>query len=164
MTARVVFALTVLAIVVLALLLAVHVGRKAELEVESHGSEVGLVVPGPALEPTTTSTKPAPTTVPRRVVRSAPTLRTASAAPAVVDGSVWDRLAACESGGNWHINTGNGYYGGLQFALSSWRGVGGQGYPHQASREEQIHRAVLLKGSGPFSRHWPACSRKLGLG
>lgn len=164
MTARVVFALTVLAVVLLALLLAVHVGRKAQLEVDTLGSEVGLVVPGPALEPTTTTAKPVPTTTTTARARTAPIQAASASRPVVVDGSVWDRLAQCESGGNWSINTGNGYYGGLQFALASWRGVGGQGYPHHASREEQIHRAVLLKGSGPFSRHWPACSRKLGLG
>lgn len=79
-----------------------------------------------------------------------------------VSGGVWDRLAACESGGNWHINTGNGYYGGLQFSLSSWRGVGGSGYPHQASKSEQIKRATMLKNSGGWG-HWPACSAKLGL-
>src|SRR5687768_8553280 len=59
------------------------------------------------------------------------------------DGSVWDRIAACESGGNWAINTGNGYYGGLQFSLSSWRGVGGVGLPSEASREEQIARGQM---------------------
>jgi LysM repeat protein len=77
-------------------------------------------------------------------------------------GGVWDRLAACESGGNWSINTGNGYYGGLQFSLSSWRGVGGSGYPHQASKSEQIRRGEMLRASGGWG-HWPACSAKLGL-
>ena len=48
-------------------------------------------------------------------------------------GSVWDAIAECESNGNWSINTGNGYYGGLQFALGSWRAAGGSGYPHHAS-------------------------------
>lgn len=76
--------------------------------------------------------------------------------------SVWDQLAACESGGNWAINTGNGYYGGLQFSLSSWRGVGGSGYPHQASKAEQIKRAEILRSSGGWG-HWPACAAKLGL-
>ncbi len=76
--------------------------------------------------------------------------------------SDWDRLARCESGGNWSINTGNGYYGGLQFSLSSWRGVGGSGYPHQASKSEQIKRARMLRGSGGWG-HWPTCSAKLGL-
>lgn len=85
-----------------------------------------------------------------------------AAAPAVSTGSVWDSLAACESGGNWHINTGNGYYGGLQFSLSSWRGVGGTGYPHEASRETQIAMGERLRASGGWG-HWPACSRKLGL-
>jgi hypothetical protein len=75
---------------------------------------------------------------------------------------VWDRLAQCESSGDWHINTGNGYYGGLQFALSSWEWVGGQGYPHEASRDEQIARAeILLERQGWNA--WPACSSQLGL-
>jgi hypothetical protein len=75
---------------------------------------------------------------------------------------VWDRLAQCESGGDWHINTGNGYYGGLQFTLTSWRNVGGSGYPHQHTREEQILRGERLKAIQGWGA-WPACSRKLGL-
>ncbi|GFZ90736.1 hypothetical protein GCM10011359_20110 [Nesterenkonia alkaliphila] len=74
----------------------------------------------------------------------------------------WDRLAQCESSGNWSINTGNGYYGGLQFSESSWRWVGGSGLPHQASKQEQIERAYQLwqrQGWGA----WPSCSRQLGL-
>ncbi|HJQ86860.1 MAG TPA: transglycosylase family protein [Propionibacteriaceae bacterium] len=77
-------------------------------------------------------------------------------------GSVWDRLARCESGGNWSINTGNGYYGGLQFSLSTWRAYGGDGYPHQASREEQIRIAKKLQAAAGWGS-WPACSSKLGL-
>ncbi|WP_157983895.1 transglycosylase family protein, partial [Nesterenkonia muleiensis] len=76
--------------------------------------------------------------------------------------SAWDRLAQCESGGNWSINTGNGYYGGLQFSASSWRWVGGSGLPHQASKQEQIQRAYQLwqrQGWGA----WPSCSQQLGL-
>lgn len=91
--------------------------------------------------------------------------RPAKPKPATVvstGGGVWDRLAKCESGGNWAINTGNGYYGGLQFSLASWRGVGGSGYPHQASREEQISRAEALKSKQGWGA-WPACSSKLGL-
>lgn len=79
------------------------------------------------------------------------------------DGSVWDRLAACEAGGNWAINTGNGYYGGLQFTLSSWQAVGGTGYPNEASREEQIARGQALQSRQGWGA-WPACSAKLGLG
>ena len=86
----------------------------------------------------------------------------AAPAPAVSNGSAWDALAACESGGNWGINTGNGYYGGLQFSLSSWRGVGGTGYPHEASRETQIAMGERLRASGGWG-HWPSCSRKVGL-
>lgn len=76
--------------------------------------------------------------------------------------SVWDSIAACESGGNWAINTGNGFYGGLQFTLSSWQGVGGSGYPNEASREEQIARAVMLQARQGWGA-WPVCSAKVGL-
>ncbi|MBA2279410.1 transglycosylase family protein [Candidatus Saccharibacteria bacterium] len=85
-----------------------------------------------------------------------------STAPAVAGGSVWDRLAQCESGGNWFINTSNGYYGGLQFTLSTWQAVGGSGYPHQNSREEQIARAEILLARSGWGQ-WPACTLKLGL-
>jgi len=76
--------------------------------------------------------------------------------------SVWDSIAACESGGNWSINTGNGFYGGLQFTLGSWRAVGGSGYPNQASKSEQIARAQILQSRQGWGA-WPACSAKLGL-
>jgi LysM repeat protein len=77
-------------------------------------------------------------------------------------GGVWDRLAGCESGGNWSINTGNGYYGGLQFSLSSWRAVGGSGLPSSASKSEQIARAEKLKAIQGWGA-WPACTAKLGI-
>ncbi len=106
---------------------------------------------------------PAPVAVtPKRTQATAVSAPVASTAPAVADGSVWDRLAACESGGNWAINTGNGYYGGVQFSLATWRGVGGSGYPHQNSREEQIKRAEILLARSGWGQ-WPECSRKLGL-
>ncbi|HET6954784.1 MAG TPA: transglycosylase family protein, partial [Acidimicrobiales bacterium] len=89
--------------------------------------------------------------------------RAAAPAPATSGGgSVWDRLAQCESGGNWSINTGNGYYGGLQFSQSSWRAAGGSGSPASASREEQIRVAENLLARQGWGA-WPACSRKLGL-
>jgi resuscitation-promoting factor RpfB len=59
--------------------------------------------------------------------------------------SVWDKIAKCESGGNWHINTGNGYYGGLQFSAATWHSVGGSGLPSDNTREEQIKRAKILQ-------------------
>jgi hypothetical protein len=76
--------------------------------------------------------------------------------------STWEAVAQCESGGNWSINTGNGYFGGLQFNLDSWRWVGGSGYPHEASKAEQIHRAEILHSRQGWNA-WPACSSKLGL-
>ncbi|WP_321164120.1 transglycosylase family protein [Nocardioides sp. Root190] len=77
--------------------------------------------------------------------------------------SVWDRLAQCESGGNWAINTGNGYYGGLQFSLGTWRGNGGPGMPHQASRETQIAIATKVRNASGGYGAWPHCASVLGL-
>lgn len=79
--------------------------------------------------------------------------------------SVWDRLAQCESNGNWHINTGNGYSGGLQFHPNTWRQAGGQRYApeaHMATREQQIAVAESWLARTSWSQ-WPACSAKLGL-
>ncbi|MFL6089013.1 MAG: ubiquitin-like domain-containing protein [Aeromicrobium sp.] len=58
---------------------------------------------------------------------------------------VWDKIAACESGGNWHINTGNGYFGGLQFSAATWHSLGAPGLPNEASRETQIKYAKILQ-------------------
>ncbi|MGP9617257.1 transglycosylase family protein [Arthrobacter sp. AOP36-A1-22] len=77
----------------------------------------------------------------------------------------WKALAKCESGGNWSINTGNGYYGGLQFNRNSWIGAGGGKYaalPHQATPSQQVAVAEKLRANGGWG-HWPACSSKLGL-
>ncbi|ODQ85244.1 resuscitation-promoting factor RpfA, partial [Dietzia alimentaria] len=95
---------------------------------------------------------------------SAAGLALAPAANAAPD-SDWDRLAQCESGGNWGINTGNGYQGGLQFSPSTWAAYGGTQYAptaNQATREQQIAIAEkTLAGQGWGA--WPACSAKLGL-
>jgi hypothetical protein len=72
--------------------------------------------------------------------------------------SRWQGVANCESGGNWSINTGNGYYGGLQFSLSSWRAVGGPGYPHQQSAYTQAVYAERLKARQGLGA-WPHCGR-----
>lgn len=75
---------------------------------------------------------------------------------------IWIKIAECESRQNWSINTGNGYYGGLQFSEGAWASVGGTGKPSDFSREEQIMRGKMLqakRGWGP----WGACSKKLGL-
>lgn len=88
----------------------------------------------------------------------------APAATAAPD-SDWDALAQCEAGGNWAINTGNGFHGGLQFSPSTWSGYGGgefAPYAYQASREEQIvvgERVLAGQGWGA----WPSCSSQLGL-
>jgi hypothetical protein len=69
-----------------------------------------------------------------------------------------ERMAWCESTKRWFINTGNGFYGGLQFTYTTWRSVGGRGYPHKNSKLEQKYRAVKLiqiAGYGP----WPVCGR-----
>lgn len=88
------------------------------------------------------------------------TRSTAAPAPVVTtdDGSVWDRIAACESGGNWAINTGNGYYGGLQFTQATWLGAGGGQYAPRAdlaTREQQIAVASNLA-----LRNWPVCGSR----
>ncbi len=89
----------------------------------------------------------------------------ALSAPAAQADSVWDRVAACESGGDWSINTGNGYYGGLQFSASTWSGFGGGAYAstaNLASKSQQITIAQrVLDGQGPGA--WPSCSIEAGL-
>ncbi|GAB3393713.1 LysM peptidoglycan-binding domain-containing protein [Amycolatopsis echigonensis] len=73
----------------------------------------------------------------------------------------WDAIAQCESGGNWNTNTGNGFYGGLQFTQSTWKAYGGTGSPQGASREQQIAVAErVMQGQGPGA--WPVCSKKAG--
>ncbi|MCX2953294.1 transglycosylase family protein [Lentzea sp. NEAU-D7] len=83
---------------------------------------------------------------------------TANAAPVN-----WDALAQCEASGNWGANTGNGYYGGLQFTQQTWNAYGGQGNPANASREQQIAVAERVAAGQGVNNAWPACSRKLGV-
>ena len=87
------------------------------------------------------------------------------AVPAEAATSVWDKVAQCESGGNWKINTGNGFYGGVQFAASTWKAYGGKTYAsqaHLATKAEQIAIARrVLAGQGPGA--WPTCGRRAGL-
>ncbi len=115
--------------------------------------------------------KPAP---PSRVNRAAAIGATAAfplaglALPATAQAastSTWDRLAQCESGGDWDINTGNGYYGGLQFSSGTWRSFGGEKFAKRAdlaTRPEQITIAEKVLDEQGWGA-WPACSRKLGL-
>jgi hypothetical protein len=102
---------------------------------------------------TTTTQAPAPVSAPAPPV------------PSVPDDSVWDRLAWCESRGNWAMNSGNGFYGGIQFMLSTWLNMGGGQYayyPHEATREQQIEVASRLQAQYGWGQ-WPACSSMLGL-
>ncbi|MEV6830341.1 transglycosylase family protein [Amycolatopsis sp. NPDC051102] len=83
--------------------------------------------------------------------------------PDIGDGSAWDRIAQCESGGNWAINTGNGYYGGLQFDKQTWNAYGGSQYaplPSQASREQQIAVAEKVRDARGGYGAWPVCGKK----
>jgi resuscitation-promoting factor RpfA len=86
----------------------------------------------------------------------------ATAANAATPTSTWDALAQCESGGNWSINTGNGFSGGLQFTSSTWAAYGGTGSPENASREQQIAVAERVQASQGWGA-WPSCSSQLGL-
>jgi len=77
----------------------------------------------------------------------------------------WDALAKCESGGNWHINSGNGYYGGLQFNRSTWLAHGGGAFAqtaNKATREQQITVAARVAAKQGWGA-WPSCSRKAGI-
>src|SRR5215467_3102921 len=90
--------------------------------------------------------------------------RRADAPPVFSNYTIWDRLAVCESGSNWHINTGNGYYGGVQEDMTFWRRYGGMAYasrPDLATREQQIvvaQRGLAVQGWAA----WPRCSRIIG--
>jgi resuscitation-promoting factor RpfA len=91
-------------------------------------------------------------------------LLTAVPADAASD-RTWNRLARCESSGRWHIHTGNGYYGGLQFAPSTWRAYGGRKFARSAHRARRVEQVIIaqrvLHGQGWGA--WPACSRRLNL-
>jgi hypothetical protein len=113
------------------------------------------------LNTTTTTVYVAPVVV----VEAPPVIETSVSS----DGSVWDAIAQCESGGNWAINTGNGFGGGLQFmhqrSYSTWLSFGGGEFspnPWEASREQQIIVAEKVLASSGWGA-WPGCSSKLGL-
>ena len=119
---------------------------------------------GVAEEKETKKAKPA--VIARGTKKAAATAgNTGAAAPAVADGSVWDAIAACESGGDWSINTGNGYHGGLQFNQGTWAAYGGTAYAPTAdlaTREQQIAIAEKTQAAQGWGA-WPACTARLGL-
>ncbi|MEO6882283.1 MAG: transglycosylase family protein [Mycobacteriaceae bacterium] len=125
---------------------------------------VGTKTPPPEPEP---KPKPEPEPAAAAAVQtsSASGGNTGAAAPGVANGGAWDALAQCESGGNWAINSGNGYYGGIQFDQGTWLSNGGGAYaplPSQASREQQIAVASKVQSARGWSP-WPSCSRSVGL-
>ena len=150
-------------------LVALHEAAR-EMRVQAYGKGAVLadietlaqaVAPPTTAPPTTTTAPPPPPPPPPP---PAPEVQPVSSGGGYADPNnpaTWDRLAQCESGGNWAANTGNGYYGGIQFSLSSWQAVGGTGYPHEASRETQIAMGQRLWNQGGWD-HWPACSSQLG--
>ncbi|RJO76355.1 resuscitation-promoting factor [Nocardia panacis] len=86
--------------------------------------------------------------------------------PAVQDGPIWDALARCESNGNWGIDSGNGYFGGIQFDQGTWERQGGTKYAPRAdmaTREEQIAIAEVTRARQGWGA-WPACTSRLGIG
>jgi resuscitation-promoting factor RpfB len=93
-----------------------------------------------------------------------PAANTGAAAPAMMNQGMWDKIAQCESGGNWSINSGNGYYGGLQFDVGTWLGSGGGAYAPNASlatKAQQIavaNRVYAQRGLGPWGCGWAASS------
>jgi hypothetical protein len=118
--------------------------------------------------PTTTTTAKATTTTTAAPKAPPTTVAKALAAPVGADPSstaTWDALARCESGGDWQAvsepRNGVRYYGGLQFALSSWQGLGGSGLPSQASKATQIEMGKRLQARQGWAA-WPTCARRLG--
>lgn len=117
--------------------------------------------PATTAPPTTaTPTTAAPTTAPPEPVADEAGGEYAYGDPRGVQ--VWLDLAHCESHGNWQADTGNGYYGGLQFSLGAWQGVGGSGYPHEHPRDTQIEMGRRLQARHGWGA-WPHCAEELGL-
>jgi hypothetical protein len=125
----------------------------------------------PALTPASVPVAAAPTPVPAAPVVPAPTPVPAAplappapvpAAPVVPSAGVWAELRQCESGDNYTIDTGNGYYGAYQFSEETWQGLGYPGFPNQATPAVQDQAAQQLEARSGWGQ-WPECSVKLGL-
>ncbi len=116
----------------------------------------------PVAEKITVGTKPKPVTQAAPATSSGS--NTGAAAPAMMNEAMWDKIAQCESGGNWSINSGNGYYGGLQFDIQTWIGAGGGAYAPNASlatKAQQIdiaNRVYAQRGLQPWGCGWAATS------
>jgi hypothetical protein len=143
---------------VVALSAALIVGAVLRTGTPDGNTSSAASVPGTVTTPAAQAPAVPPSTVPIAAQTSAPATPTDTGTPV----STWDKVAQCESGGNWATSTGNGFHGGLQFTTSTWRSFGGSGVPHQASRTEQIAVAERVLAAQGW-KAWPACSRKLGL-
>ena len=132
----------------------------APIEATIANITVAPITTVPARRPTPKAT-PAPTTT-----QAPPTTEAPAPAPSGIygdpdDPATWERMAKCEASGNWAANTGNGYYGGLQFSVATWERHGGTGYPHRASKATQIEIGKRLQAAEGWGA-WPGCSRELG--
>jgi len=124
--------------------------------------------PSPTATPTLTATPtpspsptPTPTSTPTPTPTNTPT-PTLTPTPVDVNGDIWEKIADCESHGNWSIDTGNGYFGGLQFSQGAWDSVGGTGKPSDASRDTQIEKGKALQQKRGWGV-WGECAKRLGL-
>lgn len=132
----------------------------------SSSKKTALIIPvvTPSLTPT-----PMPTLTPTPTITPKPTrVPTPTSTPIPLptlnpeDNAIWESLALCETGGNWNTDTGNGYFGGLQFSQGAWNSVGGNGNPAQASKDEQISRGKILQKNRGWGV-WGICAQRLGL-
>jgi Transglycosylase-like domain len=132
--------------------------RTAQAAMQDRLEEARAALAPPPATPPAPPATPAPTPAPAPTPGPAP-----APPPAPSSGHDWDAVARCESGGNWSINTGNGYYGGLQFSQSTWAAFGGTAYAPRAdlaTKAQQIAVAErTLAAQGPGA--WPTCGRNL---
>jgi len=132
----------------------------------SHVPKVKSALATPLPPPPVEVPAPGPPPAAAAPIAPAPVAPPPVPAPPSSDTAVWDKLAECESSGDWAINTGNGYYGGLQFNEATWDAYGGNEYApdaHQATREQQIQVAERVRDDRGGYGSWPSCSKKQGL-
>ena len=158
-----------LALVVLFILAAIVLATQSSAQAFSEYTPVPPDSPAAARDesfawvpstPTPTPIPPTPTATPTPTPTSTPIPTPNPIDPS--DNAIWDRIAECESHKNWGSNTGNGYFGGLQFSQGAWTSVGGSGSAHEASRDEQIMRAKMLQQKRGWGA-WGNCAKALGL-
>lgn len=140
-------------------LLLLGVLTKVAFTQPAQNKAVAVVVTVATTSSTTTTTTT--TTAPKRIATTSTTVPTAQVV--VSSNDIWQALRECESGGNYSINTGNGYYGAYQFSASTWNSMKtGYAFAHEAPPEVQDDAAKRLQARSGWGQ-WPACTRKLGL-